>query len=147
VHPQATFDAHDNATHTTQGYGGPMTGVERRGRADGSRLSRVTSGIVHLHAQNYGKGPTQARSYLVGDVLICVMHDGLIPAERTLIARGAGETVAAMRRAWQESMRDSFREIVEAATERRVRAVLSQVNLDADIHIEVFILEPDPDGV
>ena len=107
----------------------------------------MTSGIVHLHAQNYGKGPTQARSYLVGDVLICVMHDGLIPAERTLIARGAGETVAAMRSAWQESMRDSFREIVEAATERRVRAVLSQVNLDADIHIEVFILEPDPDGV
>jgi hypothetical protein len=49
-----------------------------------------------------------------------------------------------MRRAWQESMRENFREIVESATDRRVRASLSQVNLDADIHIEVFILEPDP---
>ena len=122
----------------------PVTSVERRGRADGSRLSRVTSGIVHLYAQHYGKGPTQARSHLVGDVLICVMYDGLIPAERTLVERGAGEMVHAMRRAWQESMHESFREIVESATNRRVRAFLSQVNLDADIHIEVFILEPDP---
>jgi len=108
------------------------------------RLSRVTSGIVHLYAQNYGKGPTQARSYLVGDMLICVMYDGLIPAERTLVAHGAGETVHAMRRAWQKSMQESFREVVESATDRRVRAFLSQVNLDADIHIEVFILEPEP---
>ncbi len=104
----------------------------------------MTSGIVHLYAQHYGKGPTQARSHLVGDVLICVMYDGLIPAERTLVEQGAGETVHAMRRAWQESMRENFREIVESATDRRVRACLSQVNLDADIHIAVFILEPDP---
>ena len=122
----------------------PVTSLERRGRADGSRLSRVTSGIVHLYAQHYGKGPTQARSHLVGDVLICVMYDGLIPAERTLVERGAGETVYAMRHAWQESMRESFREIVESATGRTVRAFLSQVNLEADIHIEVFILEPEP---
>ena len=121
-----------------------MTSVEPRGRADGSRLARVTSGIVHLYAQNYGKGPTQARSYLVGDVLICVMYDGLIPAERTLVEHGAGETVRAMRQAWQDSMRESFRAVVESATDRRVRAVLSQVNLDADIHVEVFILEPEP---
>jgi uncharacterized protein YbcI len=120
-----------------------VTSIERRGRADGSRLARVTSGIGHLYAQHYGKGPTQARSYLVGDVLICVMYDGLIPAERTLVERGAGETVQAMRHAWQEAMRDSFREIVESAIGRRVRAVLSQVNPDADIHIEVFILEPE----
>lgn len=120
-----------------------MTSVERRGRADGSRVARVTSGIVHLHAQHYGKGPTHARSYLVGDVLICVMYDGLIPAERMLVERGAGETVHAMRRAWQEAMRENFREIVESATNRRVRAFLSQVNLEADIHIEVFILEPE----
>jgi len=48
-----------------------------------------------------------------------------------------------MRQAWQEAMRDSVREIVETAIGRRVRAFLSQVNLDADVHIEVFILEPE----
>jgi uncharacterized protein YbcI len=123
-----------------------MTEIDRRGRADGARLARVTSGIVHLYAQDYGKGPTQARSYLVGDVLVCVMHEGLIPAERSLVASGAGETVAAMRHAWQASMRGRFQEIVEAATDRRVRAFLSQVDLEADIHIEVFILEPGPEN-
>ena len=36
-------------------------------------LAEVTNAIVRLHRQHYGKGPTRSKSYLLDDVLICVM--------------------------------------------------------------------------
>jgi uncharacterized protein YbcI len=111
-------------------------------QVNGPVLSRVTSGIVQLYAQQYGKGPVQARSHLVGDGVICVLHDALTVAELTLICRGQGAAVHTMRRAWQDAMRDDFEEVVEAATGRRVSAFLSQVSLEPDLHIEYFRLDP-----
>lgn len=46
-----------------------------RRSSDGSLLAAVTKEIVRLHATHYGKGPTRARSYFVGDSLICQMED------------------------------------------------------------------------
>jgi uncharacterized protein YbcI len=111
-------------------------------QVDGPTLARITNGIVRLYAQGYGKGPVQARSYLAGDVLLCVLQDGLTPVELTLVARGQGAAVHTMRRAWQEAMRQDFQEVVERAIGRRVRAFLSQISLDPDVHIEVFMLDP-----
>jgi uncharacterized protein YbcI len=111
-------------------------------KVNGLALARVTTGIVQLYAQQYGKGPEHARSHLVGDGLLCVLHDALTVAELTLVGRGRGEVVHTMRRAWQDAMRDDFEEVVESATGRRVSAFLSQVSLEPDLHIEFFMLEP-----
>jgi len=115
---------------------------EQPPQMDGTTLAHVTNGIVRLYAHGYGKGPVRARSHLIGDILMCVMFEGLLPAELTLLARGQGSAVYAMRRAWQDAMRQDFREIVEGATGRRVEAFLSQLSLEPAVHVEIFILEP-----
>ncbi len=79
-----------------------------------------------------------ARSHLVGDWCALRPHDALTVAELTLVCRGQGAAVHTMRRAWQDAMRDDFEEVVEAATGRRVSAFLSQVSLEADLHLEYF---------
>ena len=120
-----------------------MTGNEEESpQLGGPTLGRVTNGIVRLHARHSGKGSVRARLHLIGDLLVCVLDDAFIPAERTLIACGEGEAVQAMRGAWQDAMRDDFAEIAESATGRPVRALLSQVRLEPDVHIEMFIFEP-----
>lgn len=108
----------------------------------GQALARVTNEMVHLMATHYGKGPTRAHSSLNGDVLTCVMRDGLTTVERTLVRHGRSEEVHALRRGFQETMKGSFVAIVEEALDRRVDVFLSQVSLEPEVEVEVFLLEP-----
>lgn len=107
---------------------------------DGPMLSRITNGIGHLHAEHYGKGPSKARSYLVADMLICVLHDACTPAERLLIANGEADEIQCMRVKWQRAMQPQLHEIVESAAGRRVLASMSQISPETGVHLDVFFL-------
>jgi uncharacterized protein YbcI len=108
----------------------------------GPKLAQVTNAVVGLHRSHYGKGPTRSKSYLIDDVLICVMRDVFTTVERTLVEAGESDKVRETRLAFQDAMRDRFTEAVEQVLERRVVGFTSQVLLDQDIAIEVFVLEP-----
>jgi uncharacterized protein YbcI len=108
----------------------------------GPLLAEVTNAVVKLHRTHYGKGPTRSKSYMIDDVLMCVMRDVFTPVERTLIESGDADKVRETRLAFQDAMRGSFTEAVERIMERRVTGFTSQVLLDQDIAIEMFVLEP-----
>ena len=109
---------------------------------DNSVLAAFTRQIVGLHATHYGKGPTKARSYWAGDTLVCQMEQTLTSVERTLVERGKSAEVHTLRRGFQEAMEPEYIAAAEGLTGRRVRAFLSQVHLDPEVEIEVFICEP-----
>lgn len=104
-------------------------------------LAGVTRELVRLYASHYGKGPTKARSYQNDDSISCLMQDTLTPAEITLKERGKGDAVVQMRHAFQSAMEEEFGSIVERETSRRVVGFMSQVTLEPDAAIEVFLLE------
>jgi len=91
----------------------------------------------------YGKGPAQVKTHQIEDLVICVLSDGFTTVERTLLARGEASAVEAFRRTFQETMEEQFCEVVEGATDRRVRAYMSQVHVDPDVAVEMFMLEPE----
>jgi uncharacterized protein YbcI len=103
----------------------------------------ISDGIVRLHAQYYGRGPTKARTFLWDDHAICVLEDVFTTAERTLIRSGRSSHVSSTRLAFQDLMRTEFTGIVEEATGRKVRAFMSAIHVDPEIAIEVFLFEPD----
>ena len=108
-----------------------------------SPFAAVTRGIVQLHAEYFGKGPTHARTDRIGDDgLVCVLRDTLTSVELTLTARGQGAQVLTLRRAFQDAMTPEFIRVVEDATGRKVLAFLSQAHLEPDIATEIFFLEP-----
>lgn len=107
----------------------------------GPLLAEVTNAVVKLHRTHYGKGPTRSKSYLIDDVLICVMRDVFTTVERTLVDAGEWDKVRETRLAFQEAMSDRFTEAIEEIVGRRVVGFTSQVLLDQDIAIEVFVLE------
>jgi uncharacterized protein YbcI len=113
--------------------------------APGPLLAEVTNAIVRLHSKHYGKGPTRSKSYLLDDVLICVMRDVFTPVERTLVEAGEEGKVREARLAFQDAMRERFTEEVERIVERRVVGFTTQVLLDQDVAVEVFVLEPVSD--
>jgi uncharacterized protein YbcI len=107
----------------------------------GEELAQVSSELVRLLAQHYGKGPTQAKSYVCDDWLFCVMKDGITTTERTLLENGEEGLVRQVRLRFQGLMKDAFTGIVEAATGRRVLTYHSQVVFDPDYAIEMFLLD------
>jgi uncharacterized protein YbcI len=109
----------------------------------GTQASSISDGLVSLHKRFYGRGPTQAKTYLVGDTVISLLRGGFTPIERTLIDKGSADAVHEMRRNFQAAMREEFSAVVEKETGRKVVAYMSQIHSDPDIAVEVFVLEPD----
>jgi uncharacterized protein YbcI len=119
----------------------PVPAPNQEPPALGPVLAEVTNAVVRLHSAHYGKGPTRSKSFLLGDVLICVMRDVFTTVERTLVEAGEQAMVRETRLAWQDAMRDRFIEAVEQIVGRRVLGLTSQVLTEQDVAIEVFLLE------
>lgn len=107
----------------------------------GDHLRRISNAIVALYREHFGKGPTAAKTYVLDDLVICVLRDGLTTVERTLFERGKGAVVREMRVAFQDAVADRFTTTIEQLTARRVIAFMSQAHVDPDLAIEVFCLD------
>jgi uncharacterized protein YbcI len=107
---------------------------------DGAMRSTISNEMVRLHSEYYGRGPTKAKVYADGDLVVVVLEETFTPAEKTLIARGESEGIQDIRRRFQRVMADQFRSLVEQATGREVRSFLSETDLENDIAVEIFLL-------
>ena len=114
-----------------------MTGTASRGQL----AAAISNAVVGIHSKHYGKGPTKAKTYLIDDTVVCVMQDVFTTVERTLIEAGKGDLVREVRTTFQYSLRDDFMDAVAAIVGRRPRAFMSQIDCNADMAIEFFLLE------
>jgi uncharacterized protein YbcI len=87
-----------------------------------------------------GKGPTKAKTHISDDVVVVVLEETFTRAEKTLAQRGEAQAIQHIRRRFQQQMAEDFVSVVEQATGRRVRAFLSETNIDEDVSVEVFLL-------
>ena len=108
----------------------------------GAMAAEISNGLVSLHHEFYGKGPSKAKTYLVDDTVLCVLNEGFTTVERTLINGGDSGAVHDIRRSFQSAMKEQFTAVVENATGRSVTAYLSQIHTDPDVAVEIFLLEP-----
>ena len=107
----------------------------------GAQAAEISNALVQLHRRAYGKGPTKAKTYLLDDVVLCVLAGGALRIEETLRDAGEEEMVHKVRRTFQAALNDEFRGIIESATGRRVNAFMSQFDPEHDIAAEIFFLE------
>ena len=112
-------------------------------RTDGAIRSAISQAVVQLHADHYGKGATQAKTYLWDNLAVTLLRDVLTVSERTLIKAGRVDLVLEVRNAFQDTMEPHFRDAVERITGRRVVAFMSQVDPLDEYGVEVFVLAPD----
>ena len=108
----------------------------------GDALAAISTRLVGLHKQYYGKGPVKAKAFLVDDTVLCMLEGGFTVLERTLIQSGREESVHEIRSTFQQAMQQQFTSVVEQALGRTVRAYMSMVHSDPDIAVELFMLEP-----
>lgn len=105
----------------------------------------VSNAMVKLYKENFGRGPTKARTAFAGpDVLITTLRETLTPAERNLVALGEQQRTRDVRAFFQHASEDEFKHAVEELTGRKVVAFVSGIDVEQDVSAEVFYLEPRP---
>jgi uncharacterized protein YbcI len=119
--------------------GGMRTGV------DGAVRAAISRAIVRIHAEHYGKGATQAKTYAFDNLIVTVLRDVFTTVERTLIELERPDTVRDVRTTFQTMMGESFVAAVEELTGRHVESFMSQVDPRSGMGVEVFVLLPEAD--
>jgi uncharacterized protein YbcI len=106
----------------------------------GEVRSAISREMTRLHAEYYGRGPTRVKTYIVEDLVVVSLEETFTRAERTLVERGEKDAIQNIRRRFQQQMKEDFTAIIEQATGRKVRAFLSETNLEVDVSMEIFLL-------
>jgi uncharacterized protein YbcI len=115
-----------------------------------SPLNAVSNALVALHKEQFGRGPTRARTNFAGpDAMVCVLEDALLPAELKMAAQGEAQRVRESRMAFQVATAGDFVDAIERLTHRKVVAFGSATDVENNVVFENFTFEPtssDGDG-
>ncbi len=110
--------------------------------AGGNLLAAISTSIVGILRDHYGRGPMKAKTYALDDIIVVVMRgSGFTPLEQTIMDSGDPERVVAMREDFQRVMKQRYEETIKRLTGRNVVAFLSQAHVEPDITIEIFFVD------
>jgi uncharacterized protein YbcI len=116
----------------------------------GTLLAAISTSIVKLVREHYGRGPIKAKTYVLDDIVVCVMRgSGFTPLERTMMESSdadRSERVVAMREDFQRMMSERYKQTIEDLTGRKVLAFLSQAHVEPDLTLEVFFIDRPLEG-
>ncbi len=107
----------------------------------GRLLAEITNRIVAFMHEHYGRGPIKAKTYVLDNLIVCVLSDGFTAIERTMMEGGEPDRVLEMRRDFQRMMKERYTEMVEALSGRKVLAFLSQAHVEPDLTVEIFLMD------
>ena len=122
--------------------------VDAKPAASGTRLvgghllSAISTSIVGILHEHYGRGPMKAKTYVLDDIVVVVMRgSGFTPLEQTIMNSGEPDRVIAMREDFQRVMARRYEQTIEELTGRKVLAFLSQAHVEPDITMEIFFVD------
>jgi uncharacterized protein YbcI len=105
----------------------------------GGAISDEIVGLLHRYT---GREPSEARTYVHDDLIVCLLGDSQTTAEPSLVADGQYASVLDTRCLFQRTMRADFTEAVERLSGRTVIAFMSQNHIDPNYGVEAFVLAP-----
>jgi len=133
--------ATEDPSSERDGLRGQSASADDRSRS--GTLAELSNEMVRLFKDQFGRGPTSARTTWVGEVVTVVLENTLTPAERNLVRMGEHERLRETRMFFQYASVREFCEPVERITGRKVRAFISGIDTEIDgLTVETFILHP-----
>jgi uncharacterized protein YbcI len=125
-----------------------LEGAQQTAEPTSTPSLEIANAMARLHKEFVGRGPTNSRVTIDGDMVVCLLEGGYTKAERTLEDNDKGDLVAAGRLGLQDAMRNALIANVETTLGRRVRSFMSANDLAQNLQVEVFVLHrPAPEPV
>ena len=135
--------ARDLRERITDGGTMPTHGRNSTRQRHERNLSRdVSRAMVNLLKDYIGRGASHARAYIHEDLVVVVLHRTMTKAERTLADEGEEALVRGVRQLLHGKFRKDANGIVERLTGQHVAVFLSDHDVDEDVVIQAFVLEP-----
>ena len=108
----------------------------------GQLLAAISTSVVAILREHYGRGPMKAKTYALDDIIVVVMRgSGFTPLEQTIMDSGEPERVVELREDFQRLMAARYKQTIEDLTGRQVVAFLSQAHVEPDITMEIFFID------
>jgi uncharacterized protein YbcI len=114
---------------------------ESEPQTGGDLLMRISNEMVRAQKKFFGKGPDQAKSYLLDDMLVIVMRGGMTTAEETMLDFGQADMVREFRQLFENEMTGRLTHMIQELTGRKVVNYQSQVMFDPHIVVEMFVFD------
>ena len=120
----------------------PQAKADQAPLAGGQLLAAISTSIVGILRDHYGRGPMKAKTYALDDIIVVVMRgSGFTALEQTIMDSGEPDRVIDMREDFQRVMATRYKETIRELTGRNVVAFLSQAHVEPDITMEVFFMD------
>ncbi len=92
----------------------------------------ISNALARVHKEFVGRGPTNARTTIDGDLVVCLLEGGFTRAEQTLSENDNAVLVTAGRIGLQEAMSQAMVAAVEQVVGRRVLSFMSANDLEQE---------------
>jgi uncharacterized protein YbcI len=116
-------------------------------QSGGRLLAAISTSIVGILRERYGRGPMKAKTYALDDIIVVVMRgSGFTALEQTIMDSGEPQRVVDLREDFQRMMAVRYKRTIEELTDRKVVAFLSQAHVEPDITMEVFFIDRPLEG-
>ena len=110
--------------------------------AGGNLLAAISTRIVGILREHYGRGPMKAKTYALDDIIVVVMRgSGFTPLEQTIMDSGEPGRVVEMREDFQRVMASRYSETIKELTGRTVVASISKAHVEPDITVQMFFID------
>jgi len=104
--------------------------------------AEITQAIVRFEIEYMGRGPKEARSHIVDDLIVVRLKGVLTPAEQQLSTSTEGvELIKDMRSRLRENTKAEFSRMISDATGVPVRDILTDISTASNERVFVFILD------
>jgi uncharacterized protein YbcI len=115
--------------------------VEQARLTGGELNAAIARAVVRYHSHLLGRGPTKARAFYSGNIVVIVLEEVMNQAERTLAASGQEDAVLHSKEAAQVAMRPYLRSMIDRLTGCKMLAFMSGNNVNPDVAAELFVLD------
>jgi uncharacterized protein YbcI len=104
--------------------------------------AEISAAIGRFEVEYMGRGPKEARSHIVEDLILVRLKGVLTPAEQQLSTSAEGvELIKDMRSRLRENAKAEFSRVIGDATGVAVRDILTDISTASNERVFVFILE------
>ena len=106
--------------------------------------AEISSAFIKFQRELLGRGPQEAKTYIVQDMVITRFKGVLTTEEKHLVTHDTGRRlVKKMRQVLREMYSQEFEKIVENLTQCKVLSSHSDISTKMGERIEVFIVDKD----
>ena len=112
----------------------------------GMAEANFTKAIIQFEKEHLGRGPVDARTMFLGDMILVRLKGLMTPAEEKLAANNEGrDLVKEMRRQLFESSRSLLEEIVENVTGTHLVSLHTDMSTKTGERVIILVVDEDLD--